>query len=104
MICAAPKGPVRRIAAEHVMDCYLIWDFAENKDGAQQFLIDFIDAFHDSFIGGQFYNFPCFPGTVPNLKQEISNDPRANPRTNIRPSATFSIGRQTWVIPVTVPP
>jgi len=79
MICAAPKGPARRIAAEHVMDCYLIWDFAENKDGAQQFLIDFIDAFHDSFIAGQFYNFPCFPSTVPNLKQEISNDPRANP-------------------------
>src|SRR5207245_10127693 len=77
MICAAPKGPARRIAAEHVMDCYLIWDFAENKDGAQQFLIDFIDAFHDSFIAGQFYNFPCFPSTVPHLKQEISNDPRA---------------------------
>jgi multiple sugar transport system substrate-binding protein len=79
MICAAPKGPVRRIAAEHVMDCYVVWDFAENKEGAQQFLIDFIDAFHDSFLAGQFYNFPCFPSTVPNLKQEISNDPRATP-------------------------
>src|SRR6476469_3735907 len=29
----ALKGPVRRIAAEHVMDCYVIWDFAENKEG-----------------------------------------------------------------------
>src|SRR5882724_5367195 len=79
MISQALKGPVRRIAAEHVMDCYIIWDYAENKDGAQQFLIDYIDAFHDGFIAGQFYNFPCFPSTVPNLKQEISNDPRANP-------------------------
>ena len=45
MISHALKGPVRRIAAEHVMDCYVIWEFAENKDGAQQFLIDYIDAF-----------------------------------------------------------
>jgi multiple sugar transport system substrate-binding protein len=79
MICKALKGPVRRIAAEHVMDCYVIWNFAENKDGAQQFLIDYIDNFHEGFKAGQFYNFPCFPGTVPNLKQEIANDPRANP-------------------------
>ncbi len=65
MISRALKGPVRRIAAEHVMDCYVIWEFAENKDGAQQFLIDYIDAFHDGFVAGQFYNFPCFPKTVP---------------------------------------
>ena len=79
MVSRALKGPVRRIAAEHVMNCYVIWDFAENKDGAQQFLIDYIDAFHDGFVAGQFYNFPCFPSTVPNLKDEISNDPRATP-------------------------
>src|SRR5207302_8019996 len=75
----ALRGPVRRIAAEHVMDCYVIWEFAENKDGAQQFLIDYIDAFHDGFAAGQFYNFPCFPHTVPDLKKEIANDPRATP-------------------------
>jgi multiple sugar transport system substrate-binding protein len=79
MISRALKGPVRRIAAEHVMDCYVVWDFAENKEGAQQFLIDYIDAFHDGFVAGQFYNFPCFPSTVPNLGKEISHDPRANP-------------------------
>lgn len=79
MISRALKGPVRRIAAEHVMNCYVIWDFAENKDGAQQFLIDYIDAFHDGFVAGQFYNFPCFPSTVPNLQKEIASDPRATP-------------------------
>src|SRR5215467_13017069 len=79
MISKALKGPVRRIAAEHVMNCYMIWEFAENKEGAQQFLIDYIDAFHDGFVAGQFYNFPCFPSTVPDLAKEISHDPRANP-------------------------
>src|SRR5215472_11783271 len=77
MISRALKGPVRRIAAEHVMNCYVIWNFAENKDGAQKFLIDYMDHFHDGFVAGQFYNFPCFPTTVPNLKQEIANDQRA---------------------------
>jgi len=78
-ICAAPKGPVRRIAAEHVMNCYVIWEFAENKDGAQKFLIDYMDHFHEGFQAGQFYNFPCFPKTVPNLQAEIANDPRSTP-------------------------
>jgi multiple sugar transport system substrate-binding protein len=79
MVSRALKGPVRRIAAEHVMNCYVIWNFADNKEGAQQFLIDYMDHFHDGFVAGQYYNFPCFPNTVPNLKQEIANDPRANP-------------------------
>ncbi len=81
MLSHALKGPVRRIAAEHVMNCYVIWEFAENKEGAQQFLIDYIDHFHDGFVAGQFYNFPCFPSTVPNLKKEIANDSRATPPT-----------------------
>src|SRR5947207_5044128 len=77
MVSRALRGPVRRIAAEHVMDCYVIWDFAENKDGAQQFLIDYIDAFHAGFAAGPFYNFPCFTQTVPDVEEEIANDPTA---------------------------
>jgi len=75
----ALKGPVRRIASEHVMDCYVIWDFAENKEGAKQFLVDYIDNFGAAFKASEFYNFPCFPQTVPDLKQQISNDPKASP-------------------------
>src|SRR5215475_4744532 len=79
MISRALKGPVRRIAAEHVMSCYVIWNFAENKDGAQQFLIDYIDAFHDAFNASKYYNFPCFPSTVPDLQKSIANDAAASP-------------------------
>ncbi len=78
-IVPAAKGPVRRIAAEHVMDCYVIWRFAENQEGAKQFLVDYIDAFGEAFKQSEFYNFPCFPKTVPNLAQQISNDPKAVP-------------------------
>jgi multiple sugar transport system substrate-binding protein len=75
----ALKGPVRRIAAEHVMDCYAIWDFAENKDGAKQFLIDLMDDFENVFKSSEFYNFPCFPATVPDIKTLLANDPKAVP-------------------------
>ena len=75
----ALKGPVRRIAAEHVMDCYVVWDFAENKDGAKKFLADYIDNFGAGFEASEFYNFPCFPSTVPDLKQQIANDPKGKP-------------------------
>ena len=78
-VSPALKGPVRRIAAEHVMDCYVIWDFAENKEGAKQFLVDYIDNFGAAFKASEFYNFPCFPQTVPDLKQQISNDPKGKP-------------------------
>jgi len=75
----ALKGPVRRIAAEHVMDCYVIWEFAENKEGAKQFLADLIDGFSSAFNASEFYNFPCFPATVPDIKKRLANDPKAVP-------------------------
>jgi multiple sugar transport system substrate-binding protein len=75
----ALKGPVRRIAAEHAVDCYVIWNFAENQAGAKQFLVDLIDSFGDAFKASEFYNFPCFPQTVPNLKEQIASDPKAIP-------------------------
>jgi multiple sugar transport system substrate-binding protein len=31
MISRALKGPAARLASEHVMSCYVIWNFAENK-------------------------------------------------------------------------
>jgi multiple sugar transport system substrate-binding protein len=78
-LAKAAAGPVRRIGLEHVMDVYVIWKFAENIEGAKQFLVDYIGNFRQGFLASQFYNFPCFPQTVPDLQQLISNDPKANP-------------------------
>jgi len=116
MICEALKGPARRIAAEHVMDCYVIWNFADNKEGAQQFLIDYIDGFKDAFENSKWYNFPCFPSTVPDLKKVIANDPTAEPHDKYRvlggvlewatnvgypgyATAAIDEAFRTWVIP-----
>jgi multiple sugar transport system substrate-binding protein len=75
----ALAGPVRRIASEHVMNCYVVWKFAENPDAAKQFLVDLIDHFPDVFREGESYNFPCFPGSLPDLAERIANDPKADP-------------------------
>ena len=75
----ALRGPVRRIASEHVMDCYAIWEFAENKEGAKQFLADLIDNFSSAFNASEFYNFPSFPSTVPDILKRLANDPKGVP-------------------------
>jgi len=78
-LAKAAQGPARRIGLEHVMDCYVIWKFAEHQDGAKRFLADYIGDFRAGFVASEFYNFPCFPATVPDLKKEIANDARAQP-------------------------
>src|SRR5882672_6638836 len=74
-----PKGPVRQIGLEHVMDCYVTWKFSENIDGAKMFLVDYIDNFKQGFMASEFYNFPCFSKTVPDLTQLIAKDSKAVP-------------------------
>ena len=78
-LAKAAKGPVRRIGLEHVMDCYVIWKFSENIPGAQKFLVDYIDNFKQGFMASEFYNFPCFSKTVPDLTQLIAKDSKAVP-------------------------
>lgn len=71
----ALKGTTRAIGLEHVMDCYVIWKFAENKEGAKKFLVDYVDSFLGGFKASQYYNFPCFPSTVPDLAKMLAEDP-----------------------------
>ncbi|HEY9459552.1 MAG TPA: extracellular solute-binding protein, partial [Paralcaligenes sp.] len=85
----ALKGPARRIGMEHVMDCYVIWKFAQNIDGAKKFLVDYIDNFRQGFLGSQFYNFPCFPSTVPDLEKLIGDDPKGQPRDKYKVLGTL---------------
>jgi multiple sugar transport system substrate-binding protein len=61
------------------MDVYVIWKFAENIEGAKQFLVDYIGNFRQGFLASEFYNFPCFPQTVPDLQKLIAHDPKATP-------------------------
>lgn len=71
----ALMGEKRAIGLEHVMDCYVIWKFAQNQQGAKKFLVDYIDNFHAGFEASKYYNFPCFANTVPDLRQLLEADP-----------------------------
>jgi multiple sugar transport system substrate-binding protein len=72
-------GPVRRLGLEHVMSVYVIWKFSENKEGAKQFLLDLLDNYRTAFLESEFYNFPSFPNTVPDLQELIGKDPKGDP-------------------------
>lgn len=78
-LCPALNGPVRRMSPANVANHYVIWEFAENKQGAKQFLVDLADNFGEAFRASEFYNFPCFPGTVSDLQQRLADDPKAAP-------------------------
>ncbi len=75
----AAQGPVRRIGLIHLMDSYVIWKFSKNIEGAKQFLIDYVGDFRQAFVASKFYNFPCFPSSVPDINDLIARDPTANP-------------------------
>ncbi|MFQ5755058.1 MAG: ABC transporter substrate-binding protein [Acidiferrobacterales bacterium] len=83
-LAKAPKGPVRRIGLEHVMDVYVIWKFADNIEGAKQFLVDYIGNFRQGFNASEYYNFPCFPKQVPDLKKLVAKDSKAKPATKYK--------------------
>jgi multiple sugar transport system substrate-binding protein len=78
-IAKTPKGPVCRMGLQHVMNVYAIWKFAENIEGAKKFLVDYVSDFRKAFLASEFYNFPCFTKTVPDLKKQIAHDNMAHP-------------------------
>jgi len=78
-LAKSPQGPVRRIGVGHLTSVYMIWKFAENIEGAKQFLVDYVGNFRQGFLASQFYNFPCFPRTVPDLNVLIAHDSQATP-------------------------
>ncbi len=78
-LAPAARGPVRQIGLMHLMHAYVIWKFARNVDGAKQFLVDYTRSFRDAFLASRFYNIPCFPATVPDLKELVAMDASANP-------------------------
>ena len=57
-----PAGPHGRLGLEHVMGCYSIRKFAQNKQNAQQFLADLCINYKQATLASQLYNFPSFPG------------------------------------------
>jgi multiple sugar transport system substrate-binding protein len=60
MIWPIPIGPHGRLGLEHLMGCWSIWKFAQNKQNAQQFLVDLLLQAKNATIQSKLYNFPTF--------------------------------------------
>jgi multiple sugar transport system substrate-binding protein len=74
-----PSGPNGRLGLEHVMGAYVIWKFARNKAAAKKFLVDLETKYIGAFENSKFYNFPSWPGSVPNIERRVARDPVARP-------------------------
>lgn len=72
-------GPAGVLAVPHVTNCSLVWSFAENREGAKQFLSDMVDGSKTGYEQSQGCNFPIYQKTVPDLIVRLENDPRADP-------------------------
>jgi multiple sugar transport system substrate-binding protein len=66
-------------ALPHVTNCSAVWNFAQNQDGAKQFLAALIDSSRVGYDKSRGCNFPIYPKTVPDLIVRLSKDPQASP-------------------------
>ena len=73
------KGPGGILGVPHVTNCSAVWNFAQNQDGAKQFLTSLIDHSQTLYEKSKGCNFPIFQKTVPDLVVRLSNDPQADP-------------------------
>lgn len=79
MLAKLPTGPAERLGPSFGAGTYVIWKFAENIEGAKQFLVDYIKHSQSALVASGFQNMPAFPQTVPNLKEIIQRDSAAEP-------------------------
>ncbi|HLF40874.1 MAG TPA: extracellular solute-binding protein [Acidimicrobiia bacterium] len=61
-----PAGPAGRHGVYGTF-AYVIWKFSPNQELAKQFLVDFAIDSREAFVKSQFFDFPAFPGAVPDL-------------------------------------
>ena len=73
---AGPSG--KRMASEHLLHCYVVWQFAENPEMAKKFIVDLIGSYNDAFLASEFYNFPSFSKSVSDIKGKLAGD-KVNP-------------------------
>jgi multiple sugar transport system substrate-binding protein len=76
-LAKVPAGPAGRLGPAFSFFTYIIWNFAENIDGAKQFLVDYIGHSREAFLASGFQNTPAFPDTVPDRATVVAEDAAA---------------------------
>ena len=78
-LAKVPQGPAARLAPPFNTHTHFIWKFAENAEGARQFLVDYTGHSRQGLLASGFQNMPTFPAAVPDLPQLVSSDASATP-------------------------
>jgi multiple sugar transport system substrate-binding protein len=63
----------------HVTNCSVVWSFAQNQEGAKQFLVDLVGNSRAAYEKSLGCNFPIYQKTVPDLMVRLQNDPQGGP-------------------------
>ncbi len=66
-------------ALPHVTNCSVVWNFAQNQDGAKQFLADVIDSSRTGYEKSLGCNLPIYPKTLPDFVVRLAKDPQTGP-------------------------
>ncbi|HEY7337687.1 MAG TPA: hypothetical protein VH639_22535 [Bryobacteraceae bacterium] len=77
-------GPYGVTAFPHVTNCSVVWNFAQNREDATQFLVDMVGNSKTGFEQSLGCNFPTYPKTIPNLGVRLGKDQRADPPDKYR--------------------
>jgi multiple sugar transport system substrate-binding protein len=78
-LAPVPGGPAGRLGPHALLSVYVIMKFSRNQELAKQFLVDLALDYREPFLRSEFYNLPCFPGSVPDLGQLLADDATARP-------------------------
>ncbi len=70
-----PAGEEAALAHGHAVFISMIPNFAQNKDTAKEFLMHLVGNYNLACEQSEFYNFPAWPATVPDLPGWLENDP-----------------------------
>jgi multiple sugar transport system substrate-binding protein len=62
-----PQGLAAQVGPAFGMITAFIWSFAENIDGARQFLVDYVGHSREALLTSGFHKMPVWPATVPDL-------------------------------------
>jgi multiple sugar transport system substrate-binding protein len=70
-----PEGPMAQVGPAFGLITASIWNFAENIEGAKQFLVDYIGHSRQALLASEFHKMPVWPATVPDLAAVVTEDP-----------------------------
>ncbi len=103
-LAKAPVGPSARLAPSFGFLTYVVWNFAQNIEGAKRFLVDYVASSRQAFLASGFQNMSTFPVAVPDLAALVANDPAASPPDKYSvvvdaPSWTTNIGHPGYTSP-----